>query len=688
MNRFFILLGALLFLLPTNQAQAQHQTHRFADYTNCDEYGVNPVDGKPERVYLEAQSWWQKNPENRDFDNNGNPTDDFGHIHVGTCFPLDRTISGEVPFKILVIMHNYAVRENGNPGTIMDFMRPHFFGRRPAGGNFNVDAVSDLIEYSNNTGTGSTRGASLRENINNNKRSAILRTKLGGSSEIQDLCAAEGQPSTDTSTCLLGYEVVLDTNFAPSNGVQEIRFLTSIFEPDDQEMHVSTSWRVNLDNPGKPVRNFAQLGESIEGRGWYTGVNYLGSRIYDHHPNDEVDSTWAPRIQTRKGDTLGGVINRTVVHLNPRFHRVTNGQPNPDLGTILYDELGELDDNIAIAPFLSGLDPAGNNRLLIRTESWCNNANASRLDDCDCEDLATANKNRPGVDGVNADGSCLHKHQVFSRDDPNDPNNPPAKISNDSQKVTAIMVVPFNYVGNVPNTPTVSIEATKTVVEPAAGFTAVELEVSSDITVSEEVVLTYKTKAGSATSPGDYGYVSNNSKPVSISPGETSNNIIVRIKQDGLNESDETFTVELQAVSGSGAVLGNSISTITIANPNPVTPTISLESVRSVTEPGSGQRSYDILVSSDVAVQEQVILTYRTQNGSAVSGSDFGYVSSNNPNKAVSIPANATSTVIPVRIKQDNQSEGAESFTVQLLGVSGAGATVANDTTVITIEAN
>ena len=53
--------------------------------------------GYPEaRVFLESQAWWWlSNKTDR-----VQTGDDFGHVHIGTCFPHAQTISGDVEFDV------------------------------------------------------------------------------------------------------------------------------------------------------------------------------------------------------------------------------------------------------------------------------------------------------------------------------------------------------------------------------------------------------------------------------------------------------------------------------------------------------------------------------------------------------------------------------------------------------------
>ena len=61
-------------------------------------------EGYPEpRVFVEAQGWWVQEP--------GDNGDHFGHIHVGTCFPLFQTVRGTVGFDLKFQLHD-------NPGQL------------------------------------------------------------------------------------------------------------------------------------------------------------------------------------------------------------------------------------------------------------------------------------------------------------------------------------------------------------------------------------------------------------------------------------------------------------------------------------------------------------------------------------------------------------------------------------------
>ena len=69
-------------------------------------FGIHEIAGVP-CVRTEAQAWWTA------VDAPNSDAEDFGHVHLATCFPHAQTISGvsEITFPVRVILHH-------NPGRI------------------------------------------------------------------------------------------------------------------------------------------------------------------------------------------------------------------------------------------------------------------------------------------------------------------------------------------------------------------------------------------------------------------------------------------------------------------------------------------------------------------------------------------------------------------------------------------
>ncbi len=63
---------------------------------------ANPTtcEGYPEpRVFVESQSWWTDSDDVP-------PGGDMEHVHTGTCFPMDQTVSGNTTLDVVVKLHN------------------------------------------------------------------------------------------------------------------------------------------------------------------------------------------------------------------------------------------------------------------------------------------------------------------------------------------------------------------------------------------------------------------------------------------------------------------------------------------------------------------------------------------------------------------------------------------------------
>ena len=85
MRRSLLLIALLLIALTIAGVMAGTGSASAAD-PDCSVY-TQP------RIFLEAQSWWLHIP--------GATRTDFGHVHVGTCFPYLQNVSDSVPFDIL-----------------------------------------------------------------------------------------------------------------------------------------------------------------------------------------------------------------------------------------------------------------------------------------------------------------------------------------------------------------------------------------------------------------------------------------------------------------------------------------------------------------------------------------------------------------------------------------------------------
>jgi hypothetical protein len=233
----------------------------------------NPIDcsGYPEpRTFLEVQDWWMQTP--------GGDGTDFGHVHVGTCFPYGQTLAGPVDFDVRVIMHE-------NPGTL----------RRV-----------DVAIHTGGDGEGVIVGVPF--------------------------------DATCAGTCTFWGKARLDTAAAGSDGWQEFRFKARVDVPDGSRMVTSTGWAANLAN-GNPVGNW-RSGSNLTGRGWYTDFGYQNADI-DAIPTAAVSGVWRPTIRLGPGSG-GTPTTRHVVAVDPDHHAGQEGLvladgPGEFRGTIEID---------------------------------------------------------------------------------------------------------------------------------------------------------------------------------------------------------------------------------------------------------------------------------------------------------------------------------------------------------------
>ena len=152
-----------------------------------------------ERVFLEAQAWWWLS-DKTDREQTG---DDFGHVHVGTCFPHGQTVSGDVVFDVRLVMHN-------NPGYIHHLV---------------ISVWDD--EPDNCWGSG-TACVDLRDN---------------------PLTCPDGE------TCVWWFNVVVPTDTLSTDGRKEFRFRPFMEQPDGNRLFPSTGWQAYVDN-GRPANDY------------------------------------------------------------------------------------------------------------------------------------------------------------------------------------------------------------------------------------------------------------------------------------------------------------------------------------------------------------------------------------------------------------------------------------------------
>lgn len=176
----------------------------------------------------------------------------------------------------------------------------------------------------------------------------------------------------------------------------------------------------------------------------------------------------------------------------------------------------------------------------------------------------------------------------------------------------------------------------------------------------QDVNVGYATSNGSALAPGDYTPVSGT---LVIPAGATSRTVSVPVKGDLIDESNETFNLNLANPTGATIADSRGIGTIT---DDDGAPSLSIADVR-VREGNRGLSTAGFVVTLSRPSGRTVTVRYATRNGSASSSSDYRGASG-----TLSFPAGTTSRVVNISIVGDTRLESNETFWVRLSSASNA----------------
>jgi chitinase len=197
------------------------------------------------------------------------------------------------------------------------------------------------------------------------------------------------------------------------------------------------------------------------------------------------------------------------------------------------------------------------------------------------------------------------------------------------------------------------------------------------------VRVSFATSNGSARAGEDY---TARSGIITFLPGETRKTFGVALLPDTVNEADESFYLDLTAVTG-GAVLGTDrISALaTIVNDDPLTmPTAGFTALYADTTEGhSGIKNMVITVGLSAAALTTVRVGFATANGGARAGEDYTARSG-----LVNFLPGETRKSFGVAVLGDTGFEGDETFYVELTSITGGAVLDTSRTTVIATIVN
>lgn len=284
----------------------------------------HPMGCAPNEIWLDAQDWWASTPGRVGRD--GDPGEDFGHLHTGLCFPLKAELRGVVPLRVRSVLHD-------NPGRFRQIQVQLY-----QGDSANVVAADQRFER-----------------------------------RLSQCAATGGQLSDGGNTCTWWDTVPVDTRRARYDGEVQLRVRAFVAEPDGKEMRTSTSLHATLRNGGRGwYDDLYQDLDDIEARGWYTGLNYAAARLR-RSPEllAPVSGVWRPRIAVIRGFD-GAAVTGWYAGVDTDFHQVNKGvalcptgvrEPNgfPQCGSTQYSGQVTIDTTR-----LSN----GWHRLLLKTDQY------------------------------------------------------------------------------------------------------------------------------------------------------------------------------------------------------------------------------------------------------------------------------------------------------------------------------
>jgi hypothetical protein len=218
------------------------------------------------------------------------------------------------------------------------------------------------------------------------------------------------------------------------------------------------------------------------------------------------------------------------------------------------------------------------------------------------------------------------------------------------------------------------------VVEGNAGTTQATLVVALSASSSQTVSFSFATSAGTATAGIDYVTTSDNA---SFAPGEVEKPVVVLVNGDTVDETQETFFLDISNVQN--ATVSSNRGTGFIVDDDG--PTISINDV-SITEGNSGLKAATFTLTLSGPSVETIAIRAITSPGTATAGTDY-----NSINSVIIFQAGTVTRTLDVSVIGDTALEPNETFSVNLsepFGTTisdGAGAgTILDDDTLLMLE--
>ena len=245
--------------------------------------------------------------------------------------------------------------------------------------------------------------------------------------------------------------------------------------------------------------------------------------------------------------------------------------------------------------------------------------------------------------------------------------------------ISALLLLATSIDVAAQQTPSISVREV-VVVEGNAGTTQATFVVALSGAASQTVTFSYATANGTATAGSDYVAASGNG---SFAPGETEKPVVVLVNGDTVDETQETFFLDISNVQN--ATVGSSRGNGFINDDDG--PTISINDV-SVTEGNSGTKAATFTLTLSGPSVESIAVRAVTSPGTATASTDY-----NSLNLVVIFNPGTVTRTLDVTILGDTVLEQNETFSVTLTETFGTTAsdgvgtgTILDDDTLLVLE--
>lgn len=185
---------------------------------------------------------------------------------------------------------------------------------------------------------------------------------------------------------------------------------------------------------------------------------------------------------------------------------------------------------------------------------------------------------------------------------------------------------------------------------------------SLDHSSSSPITIHLKTANGSALAGEDFVAID---QDITFAAGETVKTVTLTVNGDGLDESDETFTLTATSVSGAVTLPGAPTSVV-LRNDDRL---ITVSDAAPVTEGNSGTTQMAFTVTLSAPSTHAVTLNYTTANGTATAGTDYTGVLS--PQLLTFAPGETSKTIF-IDVLGDTVGEADENLTLNFSSVTDA----------------